>query len=57
MNETNANTITITVTTAAGYTFEDVCVALAEGEHTLGEDATSAGYSLIQWPGNDYGTR
>lgn len=29
---------------------QDLCQALAEGDHTLGREATLAGYALIQWP-------
>jgi hypothetical protein len=32
---------------------EDLALALAEGEHDLGEDATAAGGALITWPGAD----
>jgi len=45
--------IEITVTTAAGYTFEDTLQALAEGEHSVGSDATQAAGALLQWAGQD----
>lgn len=32
---------------------EDLAIALAEGEHALGEDATAAGGALTMWPGTD----
>jgi hypothetical protein len=38
-----------------GFTgdFEEVCQALAEGEHNLGTEATKAGYMLAYgWPGS-----
>lgn len=47
------NTTTINANTAPGYTFEDVCQALAEGEHDMGDDATQAAGALLQWPGSD----
>lgn len=46
--------LTITVSTAPGYSLQDVCEALAEGEHCLGDDATYAGYMLAHaWAGKD----
>lgn len=45
------NTITVTVPHAGSL--EDLALALAEGEHSLGRDVTLAGYALIQWPGLD----
>lgn len=32
---------------------EDLAQALAEGDHTLGEEATQAAGSFMQWPGKD----
>jgi len=32
---------------------EDLAHALAEGEHALGAEATSAGYSIVMWAGSD----
>lgn len=29
---------------------EDLCQALAEGEHGLGAEITAAGYDVIAWP-------
>jgi hypothetical protein len=46
-----ANTTEIHV--AAKKSLEDLAVALAEGEHELGDDATAAGASLAAWPGAD----
>lgn len=31
----------------------DVAIILAEGEHSLGSDATAAGSALVGWAGND----
>lgn len=47
------NITNITVGTHPGYTFQNVCEALAEGEHNLGDDATAAGAAIIEWPGSD----
>lgn len=47
-------TTEINVRTAPDHSFEDVCWALAEGEHDLGDDATDAGQALLQWPGPDW---
>ena len=38
-------------------TLEDLCEALAEGEHNFSRELTRAAYAVIQWPGNDYGAR
>lgn len=32
---------------------EDLAVALAEGEHGLGDEFTAAGAAVIGWTGND----
>ena len=34
-------------------TLEDLAMALAEGEHALGDDATRAGAALAGWTGSD----
>ena len=45
-------TMNITVSSAAGHSFQDVCQALAEGDHELGDDATHAGYMVgMAWAG------
>jgi hypothetical protein len=36
---------------ATAETLETVCQALAEGEHDLGDDATTAGNQLLGWTG------
>lgn len=51
--DTGPDYIHILVPTVPGYTYEDMCWALAEGEHAMGPEATRAGASILQWPGTD----
>lgn len=46
-----ANTTEIHVATKNAL--EDLAMALAEGEHDLGADATGAGAALVGWTGVD----
>lgn len=44
---TTNNTLSIEFPAAS---LEELCQALAEGEHDLGIDYTLAGYAVIAWP-------